>query len=36
VIDTLSDDEMSAYCIILGEMEGNRFNWRTGGWEKPT
>ena len=29
----LDDAWAMAFCIILGEFEGNVWNWRTLGWE---
>lgn len=31
----LSAAELLAYCVIAGELEGGKFNWRAMEWEKP-
>lgn len=31
----LDAEERTAYVIILSELDGGKFNWSTGSWEKP-
>jgi len=33
---TLPPEDVAAYGIIFGEMEGNKFNWQTLQWDKQT
>lgn len=35
VATQLSPAELLAYCVIAGEMEGGKFNWRAMEWERP-
>ena len=35
VVDVLGFNELMAYCVILGEQEGGKFDWDRGEWEQP-
>ena len=32
---SLDDRDRAAWCIIVSEFEGNKFNWRTMSFEEP-
>ena len=35
VTDVLSTNELQAFCVIIGELEGGEFNWDAGVWKEP-
>jgi hypothetical protein len=36
VAEAMDDDERLAACIVFGRFEGNRWNWDTMAFEKPS